>query len=153
MTEVVNSIAVSDLSRVLGDDKEARLRGLIRAGRIREISRGRVMLAEAVPVFFDDLRASLQAGSASASAERAREARADAAALNLAIRRREVVNRDDLDMAIEHLCAAINAALTSLPPRVTRDVFMRRRADELIQRTREALGRAITAVAAGIADE
>ncbi|NGM47932.1 hypothetical protein G5B31_20655 [Rhodobacter sp. SGA-6-6] len=150
--ELVNTALVADLARLLCD-REGRLRDLIRAGRIREVQRGRVALAEAVPTYFDDLRAALHAGSASASAERAREARADAAALNLAMRRRELIHREELDACLEYLCGTINAALTSLPPRVTRDVFMRRRVDELVRRTREALGRAITAVAAGIADE
>lgn len=152
MTDLTNTALVADLARLLGD-REGRLRDLIRAGRIREVRRGRVALAEAIPVFFADLRAAMQAGTASASAERVREARADAAVLRLAIRRREVVHRDEAAAAVEYLCGAINAALTSLPARVTRDAFMRRRVDQLVQRTREALGQDVTQAFRGIPDE
>ena len=147
MTAAVNTIKVSDLARILGDQKDGRLRDLVASGQIPEAGRGRVALAQAVPVFFDALRADLREGSASQSAERARTARADAAGLNLAIKRRELIHVDEVEAVIAYLCSAINSGLAALPARVTRDPYQRRRVDDLIFKTRDAIGKAVGALA------
>lgn len=136
------TVLTRELIALLDDRKDGRLRRLIASGVIRE-TRGRVQLGEAVPVFLTDLRADLAEGSAVRAAESAREARADAAALRLAERRREMVPVADLDAAFEHLCGVVSSSLSSLPARVTRDPRDRRRVEGIVFDLRTRIGDAV----------
>ena len=137
-----NTVKITDLARIFADS-EGRLRRLIAEGKIKEASRGRVGLVEAVQIFLDDLRADLRANTASASAEKAREARADAAQLRLKEKRRDVIPREEAEAGLAYLCGAVNAALTAIPARATRDPMLRRRVEAIVFRTRDAIGRAM----------
>lgn len=142
MTEASNTAKISDLAKIFSDT-EGRLVRLIADGKIKEVARGRVGLVEAVQAFLDDLRADLRANTASASVEKAREARADAAQLRLAEKRREVIPRDEAEAAVDYVCGAINSALASIPARVTRDPMLRRRIDAVVLRSRKDIGRRV----------
>lgn len=137
-------VKLAALRAVLSDPEDGILARLIAAGRIEKPDgEGRVDIAVAVPLFFTELRAELRASTASASAERARQARAEAAELTLALARRDVIAQDDAAQAIDSLCGAINEALTSLAPRVTRDIRRRRGIEAAAFATRQAVAREV----------
>lgn len=138
-----NTVKIADLAKIFSDT-EGRLARLIKAGQITEGPRGRVGLVEAVQVFLDDLRADLRANTASSSAEKAREARADAAQLRLSEKRREVILRDEASAAVDYVCGAINPACTAIPARVTRDPVLMRWVELVVTRAREAIGRDVS---------
>lgn len=142
-TKAQNTVRTTDLAKVLAD-AEGRLRGLIKAGKITEKS-GRVGLVEAVTVFLDDLRTELRANTASAASERARAARAEAASLRLAERRREVIPRDQAEAGMEFLTGAVNSALIALPARVTRDPRYRRMVEQVVFNVRDQIAKDVGA--------
>lgn len=148
LTGIDAALDLQALAHLLGDDPAAGiLARLVASGRIARDASGRVPLAEAVPVFFDTLRADLRAMTATAAAERARGARAEAAELRLSEARRDLVPGEDAEGAVDALCGEINASFAALPARVTRDPRARRRVDEIARAAQAALARDLTGAA------
>lgn len=141
MTEI-SSVKTAELAAIFADS-EGRLKRLVATGTIKELSRGRVGLVEAVRAFLDDLRAEVAENSATRAGEAARSARADAAQLRLAERRREVIPVEDAEAAIDFMAGEVNSSLIVLPARVTRDVRDRRKLDELVFALRARIASAV----------
>ncbi|RHZ95362.1 hypothetical protein D1122_14865 [Cereibacter sphaeroides] len=99
----------------------------------------RLPLREAAASYLAHLRAHLATARAGAAASRAQDARADAAALTLAVERRELIDAQEVEVALDAVCGAINVALLCIPTRVTRDLSQRRLLEESIYRLRAEL--------------
>lgn len=140
--QAANSVLVADLARIFADH-EKRLPRLIASGAIKEVARGRVGLVEAVRAYLADLRGELKAKSGTASIEAARIARAEATQLSLAERRREIIPTEDAELTVDYIAGAINAAITAMPARITRDPRLRRQIDALIFKLRSQIAEEI----------
>lgn len=114
-------VPLDDLRRILGEQP-----GGILDAVAKPDAEGRVDLVVVLPAFFNELRASLRAGSATASAERARLARAAAQELRLAEAQRTLIPSDDAETAMDHLVGTVLTSIASMPARLTRDVRQRR---------------------------
>lgn len=132
-------VTVAALRRVLGEAPGGIVDRLVRAGQITTDRRGRVDLGQAVPAFLTELRADLRGSTQTAASERARQARAEALGLRLAIERRELIQHDQAEAATDALCGAVLTALHGLPSRITRDMGTRRRIDSLVLDVQAAL--------------
>lgn len=138
-------VPLAALCKALGDNpRDGILARLVASGRITAPdAKGRVMLAEAVGAYFETVRADLRAATLTAGAERAREARAEAAELQLQMARRDLVARDDAEAATDALCGEILTAFSGLAARITRDVRTRRRIEEITRAAQAALAREV----------
>ncbi|WP_235841510.1 hypothetical protein [Cereibacter azotoformans] len=75
--------------------------------------------------YLEHLRAQLAAHRADAATQRAQDARADAAALELAVERGEVIDAEDAHAALDAVCGVVATQFTMIPARVTRDRIQR----------------------------
>lgn len=141
-------VAADTLAAIFADD-ENRLAALIAGGRIEQAADGTVPLISAVQVYLADLRSALRDRSATASAERARAARADAAELRLAEARRDLIPTEDAEHAVDLLCGAVQTALGSLPARCTRDIPLRRRIEAEVSTVQGTIARDVAAKGRG----
>lgn len=147
MTARGPSTAYDVLMRLLDDDPASGiLARAIASGHLVPDALGRVMLAEAVPMFFDSLRADLRAATATAAVERARAARAASAELRLAEARRDLIPTEDAEAAVDHLCGTVLTALAGLPARITRDMKVRRMIEDSINQCRRAIAEEVLAI-------
>ncbi|ULB08424.1 hypothetical protein ORIO_00515 [Cereibacter azotoformans] len=121
------TITVAAFARLAGATK-AELDDLILSGVLPQPTGRdrRLPLREAAVAYLGHLRADLATARAGASASRAQDARADAAALELAVERRDMVDGVDVDIAVAHACGAIRVAFQCIPTRATRDLSQRR---------------------------
>ncbi len=102
---------------------KAELDGLISSGVLPQPTGRdrRLPLREAAAGYLAHLRAELATARAGAAASRAQDARAEAAALELAVEQRELVDAEDVDSALAYVCGAILIGFQVIAPRVTRD--------------------------------
>lgn len=133
------TIAPDELARVFGDPEG--VARLVASGVIVKDEQGRVPLVAGIQAYINGLRAELRSGSATASAERARAARANAAELALMERRRELIAAADAEAGTDHLAAAVRLAFTGLAPRVTRDLSARRKVEDMADKALATIAR------------
>lgn len=121
------TITLAAFARLVGAARDE-IDGLILSGVLPQPSGRdrRLPLREAAAAYLAHLRAHLATARAGASASRAQDARAEAAALDLAVERRELIDAEDVDSALTYVCGAINAAFQYVPIRATRDLSQRR---------------------------
>lgn len=136
-----NTVKTAELAKIFAD-QDGRLARLIDQGIVKEAG-GRVSIVEAVRAFLEDLRADLRSNTATAAAERAREARASATALRLAEKKRAVIPQSDAEAAVDYLVGAVNSALAAIPARVTRAPETRRTIDHIIFNLRDAIAKEV----------
>lgn len=134
------TITVAAFGRLVGATR-AELEALISAGALpKPTGRDRRLpLREAATRYLAHLRAHLATARAGAAASRAQDARAEAAALTLAVERRELLDAHEVEVALASACGAINTAMLVIPARVTRDGRQLRLLDEAIYRLRAEL--------------
>lgn len=139
-------VALEGLRKTLDDPEQGGiLSRLIEGKQIdKPDSESRVDLTVAIPAFFKELRAEMRATTASAAAERARAARAEAQELHLAETLREMVAVDEVEAVVDQLCGVIVTTLVALPARVSRDLAVRRRIEEFVRRAQTALADHLT---------
>lgn len=138
-------VPLDGLRKVLADDPKAGIFArLIAAGRIAAPdAEGRVDITTALPLFFEEMRSQMRAGTATAASERARQARAAAAELRVAESTRDLIPSEDAELAVDHLCGAVMTAITAMPARITRDVPTRRRIEAAFHTLQAAMAREI----------
>lgn len=134
------TITVAAFGRLVGASK-AELDGLISSGVLPQTTGRdrRLPLREAAAGYLAHLRAHLATARAGAAASRAQDARAEAVALTLEVERRELLDAQEVEVALASVCGAINTALLVIPARVTRDGRQLRLLDEAIYRLRAKL--------------
>ncbi|RAZ83303.1 hypothetical protein [Cereibacter johrii] len=134
------TITAAAFRRLAGASK-AELDGLISSGVLPQPTGRdrRLPLREAAARYLAHLRAELATARAGAAASRAQDARADAAALTLAVERRELIDAHEVETALASVCGTINVAMLVIPARVTRDALQLRLLDEAIYRARTEL--------------
>ncbi|WP_103255592.1 hypothetical protein [Tabrizicola aquatica] len=136
------TVRLAELCQILGDGpKTGHLARAVAAGTLKPDKQGRVAITVAVPMFFEALRQEAAAGTATAAAEAARAARADAQELRLAEARRELIPVEDGEAALDHVVGAILTSLSAMPARITRDVPLRRRVEAALHQAQAALAR------------
>ena len=133
-------ITVAAFGRLVGATR-AELEALISAGAMpKPTGRDRRLpLREAATGYLAHLRGHLATARAGAAASRAQDARADAAALTLAVERRELIDAHEVEVALAFACGAINTALLVIPARVTRDSRQLRLLEDAIYQLRAEL--------------
>ena len=135
-------VPADQVRKLLGDLPGGILDRLVAAGRITPPdNQGRIDLVQALPSFFKELRIELRASTATAASELSRLARAASTELRLAEARRDLIETDDADAAVDHLCGTISTTLGGLPARVTRDVPTRRRIEQAVHQVQAQLAR------------
>ena len=118
------------------------LEDLIARGIINQPQPGQIAFVAGVGAYLADLKARARDATLSQAATAARDARAEASELALAITRRDVIPDDQAEAAADFLCAVITRELTGLPARATRDL-----------RARSAMEAALRAALTGIAGD
>lgn len=141
------TITLAAFARLVGATRDE-LDGLILSGVLPQPSGRdrRLPLREAAMAYLAHLRAQLAAHRADAATQRAQDARADAAALELALEQREVIDLEDARAALDAVCGAIATRFQMIPTRVTRDRAHR----AILER---AFTEAQAALAAGLASD
>lgn len=125
-------------AQTLSADQAAALLGKSRAwffervkeGHIAKEGRGRYSLIgiiRGVVAYYDDI---LTKQTKTQAASRATDARADEIRQRIAIRDRELIPIDEALQAQDIIVGAVNAELTGLPARVTRDMGLRRKIED-----------------------
>ncbi|RID91621.1 hypothetical protein D2N39_13065 [Gemmobacter lutimaris] len=118
------------------------LEDLIARGVLHQPQPGQIALVAGVAAFLAHLRARARDATLSRAATAARDARAEASELALAVARRDAIPDDQAEAAADFLCATITRELSGLPARATRDL-----------RARAAIDQALRQALVGIADE
>lgn len=134
-------VPLAGLRKTLNDPEDGGiLSRLIEAKQIdKPDPEGKVDITMAVPAFFKELRAEMRATTASAAAERARAARAEAQELRLAETLRELVAVDEVEAAVDHLCGVIVTTLGGLPARASRILPVRRQIEDMVRKAQMAI--------------
>lgn len=122
-----DTITAAAFARLVGAT-QGEMDALIGAGALPQPTgrNRRLPLRQAAAAYLGHLRAHLVTARAGASASRAQDARAEAAALALAVDRRELLDADDVDAAVAFVCAEIRNRFDIIPTRSTRDLAPRR---------------------------
>lgn len=123
-----------------------RVRQLSKAGYIVIPKRGFTTLVSAVQGYIRFLKEEERKNTKSAAASRAVDARAAEIELRIAEKRRDLIPREDAEMAMDLVVGEVNKQLTGLPARITRDVRLRR---EIEARLNEAKGKIAEALGSG----
>ncbi|MBO4169312.1 hypothetical protein LV780_03740 [Cereibacter azotoformans] len=120
------TVTLAAFRHLVGASK-AELDGLISSGVLPQPTGRdrRLPLREAARAYLEHLRAHLATARAGASASRAQDARADAAALELAVEQRELIDAEDAHAALDAVCGVVATQFTMIPARVTRDRIQR----------------------------
>jgi hypothetical protein len=103
-----------------------RVRQLIKAGYIQRPKPGFTTVVSAVQGYIRFLKDDARQNTKSAAASRAVDARAAEIELRIAERKREVIPREDAELAMDLVVGEVNKVFTGLPARITRDVPLRR---------------------------
>ncbi|WP_101341859.1 hypothetical protein [Cereibacter azotoformans] len=116
------TITAAAFGRLVGASREE-LDGLILSGILPQPTGRdrRLPLREAAMAYLGHLRTQVAAHRADAAAQRAQDARADAASLALAVEQREVIDLEDARAALDGVCGVIATRFQMIPARVTRD--------------------------------
>jgi hypothetical protein len=109
------------------------LEDLIARGVLHQPQPGQIGLVSGVAAFLAHLRARARDATLSRAATEARDARAEASELALAVARRDAIPDDQAEAAADFLCATITRELTGLPARATRDLRARAAMDEVLR--------------------
>lgn len=123
-----------------------RVRQLIKAGYIQRPKPGYTTVVSAVQGYIRFLKDDARKNTKSEAASRAVDARAQEIELRIAERKREVIPREDAELAMDLVVGEVNKVFTGLPARITRDVRLRR---EVEARLNEAKGQIADALARG----
>lgn len=117
---------------------------LVKDGWIEKQAKGQYSLVAVIRgamAYYDD---QLKKTSKTAIASRAQEARAEEINLRIAERTRQLIPKDDANLALDLVVGEVNQQFTGLAARITRDVSLRRKIEaELYEAKRkiaEALG-------------
>lgn len=137
-TKPTETITLAELRKITGA-ADGEIEALIAAGQIDPPEHDRVPMVQAVQAFLGHLRETARTASASAAMARARDARAEASELALAISRRDVIPDGEAEMATDFLCGRISEVIGGLPARVTRDLRDRRRIEETLRAAQEGI--------------
>lgn len=135
-----DTITLAGLRRLTGAEP-CEIESLIASGAI-PTPEGReqvVPMIEAVQSYLAHLRDTARTASASAAMARARDARAEASELALAVSRRDLIPDGEAETAADFLCGVIVEKIGGLPARVTRDLCDRRRIEDALVKTQEAI--------------
>lgn len=134
------TITLAGLRR-LTEAAPGELEGLIASGAIPapEGSGQCVPMIESVQAFLGHLRETGRNASASAAMARARDARAEASELALAVSRRDLIPDAEAETAADFLCGVIVDRIGGLPARCTRDRHDRRRIEEALRAAQEGI--------------
>jgi hypothetical protein len=95
---------------------------LVRSGKIARSPDGKLSVVAAVSAYLESIRDTVRAASITDAADAARQARAEATELALAIDQRALVPTAEVNEAILEASAAVVATFASIPPQVTRSV-------------------------------
>jgi hypothetical protein len=141
--EVQNEMSLDMAGRLLGIGPE-RIRQLSKAGYIKIHKRGMTALVPAVQGYIKYLKDENSKGTKTAAASRATDARAREIELRIAREERQLIPKEDADLALDLVVGEVNKQFTGLAARITRDVSLRRKIEaELYEAKRkiaEALG-------------
>ncbi|MBL8563874.1 MAG: hypothetical protein JNN06_16525 [Gemmobacter sp.] len=98
---------------------------LITRGVLHKPQPGQIGLVAGVGAYIADVKARARDATLSQAATAARNARAEASELALAVAHRELIPDEEAETAVDFLCAVITRELTGLPARATRDLRSR----------------------------
>lgn len=115
-----------------------RVRQLIASGHIPKFDRNRLQLVGAVQGYIDFLRDENRQATKTASLSRVQDARARQIELRVAREANDLIPFGEVEGATEAILGAFRAELAGLPAAISRDMPVRRRAEELLN---DALGR------------
>jgi hypothetical protein len=115
---------------------------LVSRGVLPQPEPGQIGLVLGVAAYLSHLKTRARDATLSQAATAARDARAEASELALAVARRDVIPDDQAEAAADFLCAVITRELTGLPARATRDL-----------RARSTMEAALRAALTGIAGD
>lgn len=112
---------------------------LVSRGVLPQPEPGQIGLVLGVAAYLSHLKARARDASLSKAATEARDARAEASELALAVARRDVIPDDQAEAAVDHLCAVITRELGGLPARATRDLRARAAMEATLRGTLTAI--------------
>lgn len=134
------TITLAGLRRITGAEP-GEIESLIASGAIPAPEGGNQCspMIESVQAFLHHLRDTARTASASAPMARARDARAEASELALAISRRDLIPDAEAETAADYVCGVIVDRIGGLPARITRDRLDRRRIEEALRAAQEGI--------------
>lgn len=122
------------------------VRGMAQDGYFEKDGRGKYTLGSIIQGLLrheEDLAAS---GNKTAAAAKATAARTAEIEQRMAIRARELIPIDDAIMALDQLAGVVNAEMSGLPARITRDLDVRKKAEAEVHVTRKRISEALVAM-------
>lgn len=121
----------------------ARLTQLINGGHIERSGRGRYRISALVTGYVRFLKEGAKRDTKTASLSRAQDARAREIELRIAEKTRELIPREDAEVALDLVVGAVNAVFTGFAARVTRDVGVRRQIEAEIYEAKRKISAAL----------
>ncbi|KQB12534.1 hypothetical protein H9N28_10145 [Rhodobacter capsulatus] len=137
-TRPTATITLAGLRRLTGAEP-GELESLIAAGTLPALDGDHLPMVQAVQAYLTHLRETARTASASAAMARARDARAEASELALAVSRRDFIPDGEAEMATDFLCGIIVDRIGGLPARVTRDRQDRRVIEAALAKAQEGI--------------
>lgn len=130
-----------------------RVRQLAKEGHIEKAGRDRFHPTSAIQGYIRYLRDEARQSSKSAAASRIQDIRAEKMEHDLMVAKREHLPKEDLELAIDTIAAAVIGEVTSLGARVTRDPTLKAKidqeADNALNRIADKIDRAASAAVSG----
>jgi hypothetical protein len=120
-----------------------RVRQLSKLGYISIPKRGYTTLVSAVRGYVRFLKEDARKETKTAAVSRVTDARAREVELRIAEKERELIPRDDANLALDLVVGEVNKQLTGLSARITRDVSLRRKIEAEVYETKRKIAEAL----------
>ncbi|MHC9236622.1 hypothetical protein ACX9MO_13390 [Pseudooceanicola sp. 502str34] len=135
-------VPISTLRRITGAEP-GQIEVLIKARAISQKD-GHVPLVAGVRAFIEAIRVQAREASLTAARDEARDARAEAAELDLLLDERGLVPEEDAQDALAAVCGAITSELNIIAARTTRDISVRRVVEDVLHELQRDLAQEIS---------